>query len=123
MASPTIDRIIDIQELLLLIPYSNMQIRRKEQEGTFPQRVRLGANRVGWSLNEILGWIAERKSERIPFSTKSKIISAPDLRPDASIVVKDVVSVQPIQTQPAEPLSIGLTCDRPKSRIQPSQKE
>ena len=92
MASPTIDRIIDIQELLLLIPYSNMQIRRKEQEGTFPQRVRLGANRVGWSLNEILEWIAERKSERIPFSTKSKIVSAPDLRPDARIVVKDAVS-------------------------------
>jgi hypothetical protein len=41
------------------------------------------------SLNDIPEGNAERKSERLPFTAKSKIISAPKLKPDASIVVTD----------------------------------
>jgi prophage regulatory protein len=52
-----IDRIIDKKELTQLIPYSEVQIQRLEQKGLFPKRIKIGANRVGWSLNEINEWI------------------------------------------------------------------
>lgn len=58
------DRIIDAKELKVLIPFSPMHIWRKEKDGTFPRRIKLGPNRVGWSLHEIVEWIAERKAER-----------------------------------------------------------
>ena len=58
------DRIIRGRELRQIVPYSEMQIWRKEKAGTFPKRIRLGANRVGWSLHEVLDWIEARKAER-----------------------------------------------------------
>ncbi len=60
-----IDRIIDRHELTRLVPYSLTHIYRLEAEGLFPERIKLGANRVGWSLLEVLDWIAERKDARI----------------------------------------------------------
>lgn len=50
------DRIIDEKELVTLVPYSARQIRRLEQDGKFPARVRLGTNRVGWWLSEVMTW-------------------------------------------------------------------
>jgi predicted DNA-binding transcriptional regulator AlpA len=35
-----------------------------ERDGWFPKRIRLGANRVGWSHNEIMAWIAVKKADR-----------------------------------------------------------
>ncbi len=64
MALPIIDRIIDAHERRRLVPYSDMHINRKEKAGTFPKRIKIGPNRVGWSLNEVLDWIAARKAER-----------------------------------------------------------
>ena len=58
------DRIIDSEERRQLVPYSDMHIWRLEKTGHFPQRVRLGKGRIGWSLNEIQQWIAARKAER-----------------------------------------------------------
>jgi prophage regulatory protein len=65
------DRIILAPERKSLVPYSSMQIWRMEQVGRFPQRIKLGPNRVGWSLEEITSWINARKSERVhtPIST------------------------------------------------------
>jgi prophage regulatory protein len=60
-----IDRIILAPERRSLVPFSNMQIWRMEQVGRFPQRIKLGPNRVGWSLEEITSWINARKSERV----------------------------------------------------------
>jgi predicted DNA-binding transcriptional regulator AlpA len=40
-------RILPLKEVRLRIPYSSVQIWRKENAGEFPRRVRLGANRVG----------------------------------------------------------------------------
>ena len=37
---------------------------RKEQEGTFPKRVVISRNRVGWVASEIDQWIAERLAAR-----------------------------------------------------------
>lgn len=62
--SSTPDRIILAPERRELVPYSDMQIWRNEKAGTFPQRIKLGPNRVGWSLHEVLDWIKARKAER-----------------------------------------------------------
>lgn len=61
---PKEDRIILAPERRQLVPYSDMHIWRKEKAGTFPRRIRLGPNRVGWSLKEVLKWIEDRKAER-----------------------------------------------------------
>lgn len=58
------DRIISAKERRTLIPYSDMHIWRLENAGQFPKRIRLGANRVGWSLHELQAWIEARKAER-----------------------------------------------------------
>jgi prophage regulatory protein len=58
------DRIILAPERRQLVPYSDMQIWRKEKSGTFPPRIKLGPHRVGWSLREVLDWIDARKAER-----------------------------------------------------------
>ena len=47
------DRIITAPERRLLVPYSDMHIWRLEKAGIFPRRIRLGPNRVGWSLREV----------------------------------------------------------------------
>jgi len=58
------DRIILAPERRELVPYSDMQIRRLEKVGQFPKRIRLGANRVGWSYNEVAAWMEARKADR-----------------------------------------------------------
>ena len=58
------DRIVSSKERRQLVPYSDMHIWRLERAGKFPRRLRLGPNRVGWSLHEIREWIEERKEER-----------------------------------------------------------
>lgn len=60
----TENRIILARERRQLVPYSDMHIWRKEKAGTFPKRIKLGPNRVGWSLQEVLDWIEARKAER-----------------------------------------------------------
>jgi len=57
-------RIITAKERRELVPYSDMHVWRLEKEGRFPQRIHLGANRVGWSLSEITEWIEEKKAKR-----------------------------------------------------------
>ena len=58
------DRIVSSEERRHLVPYSDMHIWRLERAGKFPRRLRLGPNKVGWSLREIEEWIEERKEER-----------------------------------------------------------
>ncbi len=59
------DRIIREHELRMIVPYSSMHIWRLERAGRFPARIRLGPNRVGWSLREVSDWLDERKAERM----------------------------------------------------------
>ena len=59
-----VDRIVSAKERRQFIPYSDMQIWRLEKAGEFPRRIRLGANRVGWSLSELQAWIAAKKNAR-----------------------------------------------------------
>ena len=64
MPGETVDRIITAPERRKIVPYCDMHIWRLEHQGRFPKRIKLGPNRVGWSLNEIIGWINARKEER-----------------------------------------------------------
>ena len=61
---PTEDRIITAPERRQLVPYSDMHIWRLEKTGQFPKRIKLGPNRVGWSLREVQKWIEARKAAR-----------------------------------------------------------
>ena len=58
------DRIVSAKERRQLIPYSDMHIWRLEKDRRFPKRIRLGGNRIGWSLRELQEWIEARKAER-----------------------------------------------------------
>lgn len=74
-------RIIDKKELRRYVPYSSHHIGRLEADGAFPVRLRLGANRVGWLLGEVLDWIDARKNARrgqAPASQKSAPFAVPD---------------------------------------------
>lgn len=44
--------------------YSFAHIDRLEKAGLFPQRIRLGQNRVAWDEREIDAWIEKRIAER-----------------------------------------------------------
>ena len=54
------DSIVSAKERKRLIPYSDPQVKRMEDAGTFPKRIRLGEHRVGWSLMALQAWVEER---------------------------------------------------------------
>ena len=59
-------RILSIKDVRARVPYSSVQICRKERAGEFPGRVRLGANRVGWVEAEVEAWLNSKLAERKP---------------------------------------------------------
>ena len=59
-------RLINKKQLKELVPYSNSTIARMEKKGQFPQRIKLGANRVAWILSEVMSWIEAKKSASRP---------------------------------------------------------
>jgi predicted DNA-binding transcriptional regulator AlpA len=42
------------------VPYSRAHLYRLEDQGEFPKRKRIGANRVAWVRAEIERWLAKR---------------------------------------------------------------
>ena len=57
-------RILSKRQVRELVLYSPAHIARLEAAGTFPTRVRLGQNRVGWVEQEVQDWIQVRVSQR-----------------------------------------------------------
>jgi len=59
-------RLVSKKELKTVcgIPYTPQHIARLEAAGAFPQRIRLGQNRVAWVLAEVDDWITERLAQR-----------------------------------------------------------
>lgn len=55
------DRIVRQPECSKITGRSAASIYRDEISGTFPCRVRLGTNSVGWKLSSIQKWIDERE--------------------------------------------------------------
>ena len=60
----TTPELIVADEIARLIPYSQNHLRRLEAKGSFPKRIRIGANRVAWVRQEIDSWIEARLNER-----------------------------------------------------------
>lgn len=77
MAEHSSDRIIDRHERRERVPYSDNHVLRLERAGLFPVRLKLGPNRVGWLLSEILAWIDWRKADRQGQSMLNERSSAP----------------------------------------------
>jgi len=50
----------DHQEVCALTRYTPQHIYRLMRQSKFPQRIRIGENRVGWRLTEIEAWFAAR---------------------------------------------------------------
>ncbi len=57
-------RVLRRRELVAKVGLSIMTIWRKERDGAFPRRVRLGRNSVGWLEDEVDEWLAMRRAER-----------------------------------------------------------
>lgn len=57
-------RLLSKRQVKELVLYSPQHVARLEAAGQFPKRVRLGANRVGWVEDEVLGWLRERIDRR-----------------------------------------------------------
>ncbi len=66
----TTPELIVADEIAQRIPYSQNQLRRLEAQGTFPKRVRIGANRVAWVREEIDQWIEARMAARFGEATQ-----------------------------------------------------
>jgi len=59
------DRIIRKNELLKIVGLSDPTIWRMEGAGTFPKRIKLGGNSVGWYESEIIEWMEKKRQDRI----------------------------------------------------------
>ena len=57
-------RILSKKQVKELVLYSPQHIARMEKAGTFPKRVTLGENRVGWVETEVLDWLQTRIDNR-----------------------------------------------------------
>jgi prophage regulatory protein len=57
-------RILSKKVLKELVLYSPQHIARLEKAGSFPKRVHLGSNRVGWVESEVLEWLEQRLLNR-----------------------------------------------------------
>ena len=57
-------RILSKRQLKELVLYSPQHVARLEKAGTFPKRIQLGPNRVGWVEDEVLDWLQERLDRR-----------------------------------------------------------
>ena len=54
-----IDRLIRVREATRITGVSRDTLRRLEQRGQFPRRVKIGGS-VGWRLSEIRQWLADQ---------------------------------------------------------------
>lgn len=57
-------RILSKRQVTDLVLYSPQHIARLEKAGKFPERIRLGPNRVGWIESEVLEWIEDKLKGR-----------------------------------------------------------
>jgi prophage regulatory protein len=64
MAETKADRVLDYPELRKIVPLSRTTVWRREREGTFPRAIRISKGRVGWSEQEIFGWMEQRAAGR-----------------------------------------------------------
>ncbi len=60
----TAKKFILLPKVQEIVPYSASHIWRLERTGQFPQRVRLGGNRVAWLQSEVSAWVESKLASR-----------------------------------------------------------
>ena len=60
----TAKKFILLPKVQEIVPYSASHIWRLERTGKFPQRVRLGQNRVAWLESEVNAWVDSKIAAR-----------------------------------------------------------
>lgn len=53
-------QVLKIAEVSEMVGLSRTTIWRREREGDFPQRLRLGGRRIGWNADEVVAWLEAR---------------------------------------------------------------
>lgn len=65
-ANESLSRIIRLPEVKHRTGLSRSSIYAGIKAGTFPQHISLGARAVGWTLDSILAWMADRAPKGRP---------------------------------------------------------
>jgi prophage regulatory protein len=60
----SVERFLMLPQVQEIVPYSASHIWRLERSGQFPQRVRLGGNRVAWLQSEVNSWVESKLAAR-----------------------------------------------------------
>jgi prophage regulatory protein len=60
----TVEKFLMLPQVRAIVPYSASHIWRLERSGQFPQRVRLGGNRVAWLQSEVNSWVESKLAAR-----------------------------------------------------------
>ena len=53
-------QVLNTTQVSEMVGLSRTTIWRREREGDFPQRIRLGGRRVGWDADEVIAWLKSR---------------------------------------------------------------
>ena len=53
-------KILNAKDVASMIKLSRVTIWRLENEGKFPQRIRISTKRIGWLEDEVTKWIEKR---------------------------------------------------------------
>ena len=61
---PTRPLLLSVNQVGEITSLSRSTIDRREAEGNFPQRMRIGPGMVRWRLPEILDWVANPEPEK-----------------------------------------------------------
>ena len=63
-SNATAKKFIVLPQVQEIVPSSASHIWRLERLGQFPQRVRLGGNRVAWLQSEVNSWVESKLAAR-----------------------------------------------------------
>ena len=66
-SNATAKKFIVLPQVQEIVPYSASHIWRLERSGHFPQRVRLGGNRVAWLQSEVNSWVESKLAARADY--------------------------------------------------------
>lgn len=63
MDTDTKDRIVSLKVVAQKTSLSRTTLWRLSRKGTFPAPVKLSENRIGWSLQAVEAWVADRLAQ------------------------------------------------------------
>ena len=74
-SNATAKKFIVLPQVQEIVPYSASHIWRLERSGHFPQRVRLGGNRVAWLQSEVNSWVESKLAARTDHTNCSNCVN------------------------------------------------